>query len=124
MTSKGTKQNGQALATSIAADVGRGALARANAEGQRGMQAVGAQLGRAADRLSYAVQAAGGVGAPLDQIDAAAEGVRAVARYLRDNDPAAVVAAGDRLVRKHPYRALTVAAGLGLLLGSLLRSNR
>ncbi len=57
------------------------------------------------------------------KLDAAVERAKAVCERLQDQTSAAASAA-DRTVREHPYQAVGIAFGVGLLIGVLVTRSR
>lgn len=115
-------------AKELAADVGREVLQRANAQGQRGMNAVGEKLERAANyvgaNVGAAVADAEMPGVRREHVDAVADGLHSAARYLRSSDPSSLLVDVDGAIRRHPYRAMAIGLGVGYLVGRWMRSDR
>ncbi len=115
-------------ARDLAGDVGREVLERANAQGQRGMRAMGEGLERAANyvgaNVGAAVADADMPGVRREHVDAVADGLHSASRYLREKDPSSLLTDVDGAIRKHPYRAMAIGLGVGYLVGRWVRSDR
>lgn len=115
-------------ARELAGDVGREVLERANAQGQRGMRAMGESLERAANyvgaNVGAAVADAEVPGVRREHVDAVADGLHSASRYLREKDPSSLVSDVDGAIRRHPYRAMAIGLGVGYLVGRWMRSDR
>jgi ElaB/YqjD/DUF883 family membrane-anchored ribosome-binding protein len=57
------------------------------------------------------------------RLDAAVEKAKAVCERLQDQT-AAAAKASDKAVREHPYQAIGIAFGVGLLIGVLVMRSR
>ncbi len=120
-SAKSGDPNLEEQAQALLSSAGREVLAQANAEGHLWMQALGDRLDDAALHVAEAAVAA----APsLPQLATVSAGLHSAAEYLRDHDPAAVIGDVDQAIRRHPYRAVAVAAGVGYLVARWLRSGR
>lgn len=131
MSDADAKSNERAIpdkARDLAGDMGREVLQRANAQGQRGMQAVGERLERAANfvgaNVGAAVAESDVPGVTREHVDAVADGLHSAAHYLRNSDPSSLVADVDGAIRRHPYRAMAIGLGVGYLVGRWMRSDR
>lgn len=115
-------------AKELVSDVGREVLQRANQQGQRGMQAVGDQLERAANfvgaNVGPAVANVEVPGVKREHVDAVADGLHSAAAYLRDTDPSSLLTDVDHAIQRHPYRAMAIGLGIGYLVGRWMRSDR
>ena len=103
------------------AGAGRGLAEQATRHAQRGIQAIGEGLDRAADYVEREAERRSVPGVKPEQVAAVAGELHNAAGYLQSAPPGQMLSDLDAAVRRHPYRAVAIGLGLGWVIGRLSR---